>query len=367
MNLLRPRLIIITGALVIGAVAVSVYYFVAPVRKAVIEREMQIVSENFAIGDLNPSIESLEKILTQNLSNDDRVRILIALATLYSQQGSLNFDEKESAAKALLLLEEALRLNPNNSEAARVMGYAHEISEDYAAATAYYEMAIEFDLNNAMAYSNLGHAYDLQGDLMLAAQNYKHALLIQNDLDHALLNLARVYVRNNDMDDARMYAEQTVKFSKNNRFISEAYNVLGVISLRENKLSEAETSFENAIKADERLANNYVGLVQVRFAMIESNGPDADINQIIKNTELFIQEAVPLIEKALSLNPNLSVAYITKAKILQMSGDFVGALAAIQQGSSAVSKDITLGALEKQNMMISMKDYAKNYQNLIKK
>ncbi len=115
MNLLRPRLIIITGALVIGVVATSAYYFLAPVRKSVIEREMQVVSENFAIGDLNPSIESLEKILTQNLSNDDRVRVLIALATLYSQQGSLNFNEKESATKAILLLEEVYkRLSPRN-------------------------------------------------------------------------------------------------------------------------------------------------------------------------------------------------------------------------------------------------------------
>ncbi len=367
MNLLRPRLIIITGALIIGVVATSAYYFFAPVRKSVIEQEMEMVATNFAIGDLNPSIESLEKILTQNLSDDDRVRVLIALATLYSQQGSLNFTEEESAQKVITLTEEALRLSPNNSEAARVMGYAYEISEDYAAATAYYEMAIRFNLHNAMAYSNLGHTYDLQGDLMLAEQNYKHALLIQNDLDHALLNLARVYVRNNDMENARIYAEKTIEFSKNNRFISEAHNILGVISLRENKLDEAKSSFESAIKADERLANNYVGLAQVRFAMIESSGPDADINEIIKNIELFIQEATPLIEKALGLNPNLSVAYITKARILQLSGDFVGALAAIQQGSSVVSKDITLGALEKQNMTISMKDYAKNYQNLIKR
>lgn len=317
--------------------------------------------DTFNAGDINLSIAELEALLSKDLTSESRFDVLVALASAYAQKGSLEFKEIEYGTNAITILNQALEINSQNSNAYRVMGYAYEIMQNYPKAVENYETAIELNQNNAMAYSGLGHAYDLMGDTTKAEFNLKEAVRLDPTLDHALYNLAKINFAQQKFDDAETYANAVLKVSNNNRFFSEATSLLGLLKMREMKYREAVVLFEDALSKDDQLVHNYVFLADAKIFDFSSGGNIVDISNYEQKEATLFAETTGLIEKALAINPNYASTYLVKAKILGLSGKTTEVIPTLQQGLAVVERDITLGALEKESMKQRFAETITNY------
>lgn len=366
MNYFIMKRIAVSVIIVLLAVAgIYVYYTSSYVSTERVTDSLIEVESSFNVGSIDQSIETLEEMLRGSLSNENRARVLLALATLYTQQGSLSLDEHQAAQKAISLVQESLSLNGASAEAYRILGYAYEITEQYNLAEQYYMKSLEVDSRYAIAHSNLGHMYDLKGDWEKAQQYYASALTLEPELDHALLNSARLAIRLGDVSGASILAAKVTETSRNNRFMSEAYNILGIIALQQGAYSSAISSLEKGIAADASLAQNYVALAQAHLDSLQSIGDAVDFDQLLSARDSVVAKSTPLLTKALEINPQLASAYLLQARVLSMAGDMTSAQATLNQGLSVIDADITLGAKEKEAMRINMQDALINYKNTI--
>jgi len=307
-------------------------------------------SNLFNGGDVNVAASELEQLLTQNLGDAQKLEVLVSLASVYAQKGSLEFKEEEYGKKAISLVTQALEIDANNSDAYRVMAYAYEIMEQYSEATTNYQKAIQLDRNNAMAYSGLGHAYDLMGDVAKAKEALEEAVRLNPNLDHALYNLARIYFAERNAPLAQQYAEKTIAASENMRFASEATSLLGLLQMNVLEYGKAIVLFEKAISLDETLANNYALLADAKMLDFGKNIFSVGVSKLLERQTAVLAEVTALIDKALTINPSLSSAYLVQARIFALQDNFDATRTSLATGLSVIDSDITLSAGAKEKM-----------------
>jgi tetratricopeptide (TPR) repeat protein len=315
-------------------------------------------------GDVDVAASELEQLLTQNLGEAQKLEVLVSLASVYAQKGSLEFKEEEYGAKAVSLIKQALEIDPNNSDAYRVMAYAYEIMEQYQDAITNYQNAIRLNNQNAMAYSGLGHAYDLMGEAEKSKEALQEAVRLDPELDHSLYNLARIYFTEKNAMLARQYAEQTIAVSKNTRFISEATSLLGILHMNAMEYDKAISLFEKAITLDDTLANNYVLLADAKMLAFGQNIFSIGISKIIEKQTALLTEVTMLIDKALDINPSLSSAYLVQARIFALQDNFDATRNALNTGLAAVDADITLSVGAKEKMRDNFTTQIRVYSNV---
>lgn len=339
----------VLGLAAVAAVLLSYFVFKhESIDEIVLVDRINTAGESFNNGNVDLSIAELEDLLTKNISDTYRMDVLVALASAYAQKGSLEFKEMEYGNLAIMAVNQALVIDANNSNAYRVMAYAYEIMQDYEKAIPAYEKSVALDSNNAVAYSGLGHAYDLMGDVVKAEANYNKALTIDSKLDFASYNLAKLLYRLGKTDAAIARANDVIKTSANHRFVAEANLMMGLHHASQEKFAEAVAALTDANEADPRLANVYVALADVK--MTEISPGVAGVATYIQKKDLVLAEAIQLADTALTINPNLTSAYLTKAKALFFSGKIQESVAVLNSGKSVVQNDITLGVNEKKTL-----------------
>jgi tetratricopeptide (TPR) repeat protein len=302
-------------------------------------------TQNFDNGNLEQAI-----LDAQALASKNKIDGLLLLAASYAQKGSLEFKEAEYGLKAIETANQVLSLDANSSEAYRIIGYANEIMNKFDDALSAYKKAISLDPKNSLAYSNIGHAYNLLGDKTNAEANYLRALEIDNNSVHALYNLSRLYFMNGYYEKAKEYAEKVLSSSTNSRFLAEAYDLLGLIAANKNNFDLALKNFNLSISQDPSLALSYVHAANAKIEIVNAMFMSGNMEAFRKDKDQALAEANNLCDKAISLNPNLTVAYIGKAQILALSEKYAEALTVIKKAQEVVKTDITLGASEKEDV-----------------
>src|SRR5690606_24789492 len=91
----------------------------------------------------------------------------------YRRAGQYFGEEQGDLTKALLYLNKAYEMNPNDYDTNRLLGVATGISGNPQKALAYFLRAVELDPDNAGAWFNLGSAYGIMGNIEEA--NRAHA------------------------------------------------------------------------------------------------------------------------------------------------------------------------------------------------
>lgn len=306
--------------------------------------EKNNLENNFSNTNFDEAItygESLIEKYPEDISN------YILLANSYLQKGSITFNEIENADKAIEILEEAILIDSRNSEVYRVMGYAYEIKQDYKTAKNMYDTSIDIDSNNDVAYGARGHMYYLIGNDNLAEADLKKALEINPNNDKAIIDLAAIYFRSgNTVVDAEELILRAISISDNNNVKAEAFQVLGSLYFSKSEYQKAEAQFRQAIKFEERLAMAWVGLATSRIMLLETVSDES--------FDSSVREIVDSIETALTLNENLSRAYVAEALISGYLGDFVAEKEAYQKALDSIEKDITLSRNEKTELKIQV-------------
>jgi len=319
--------------IVVSVLGFLIWYFYTDT-----DRQLKKIAIDYYSGNLDVAIEKLEKIISKNHNSADAY---ILLATTYSEKGSVSFNEKEYALKAIEAIKKSLELKSDNSEAYRVLGYSYEIMENYEEAQANYLKAIELNSISSLAYSNLGHSYDLQGNLSKAEELYLKALSFDQYNFHALNNLARIYIRNNKPDDAEKVLKTSLEKNPDNRMNAEAYQMLAIIekSFRNNPEKSREY-LQTALSYDQGVPQIWVELGMNKMSDLPYLESKDDWDKGLLEVEDYIQ-------KALAINKNQTSAYLLSALLSSYKGEYIKAEEMRIKGLEVVDLDITLGQQEK--------------------
>ena len=139
--------------------------------------------------------------------------------------------------------------------------------------------ATQADAKNSDAFFVLGNVFNqsasLEADpahhqelLTKAITAYKTAILLKPDNDAAHTNLGTVYYQIGQFDAARSSAQAALKYKPND---ARTHYLLGTIYLQDDPskkpavLDQAQTEFDNAIKAEPDLGAAYIGLANVQM------------------------------------------------------------------------------------------------------
>jgi tetratricopeptide (TPR) repeat protein len=306
------------------------------------------VTDSFNNGDLNKAIDlSTESVK----SNSENISALIALSLSWAQKGSLEFNEKEYGQKALDYANQALDLDPNNVEANIALGYAKEIMGNYVGANEAYSKAISLDPNSVDAYLHRGHAYDLSGNLNKAEIDYVKASSIDSSNLDVAMNLGRLFLRQGRLKDAEAKFIKVSTFADNIRLKSEAFYDLSFIALNSTSTKAIDEAFKYAsssVSTDPTYPQAYVALGNVYKIKGDS------------------KTALELLNKALSMYPNLSYAIGLIADIYSKEKKVDMAITTYEQQKRAIAVDVGLMNNDRASMIVKADfneafTYAENY------
>ena len=344
-NFTKKQIII---SVVLVVVAILAYQF-APVKQDTKSQDINKIAIKFNSNDLNGAESIAKSILEKDPNN---ISALLALASTLAQRGSIEFKEKEYGDRAIKNAEKVLKIDSQNAEAYRIIGYANEIQENYNIAIKNYDKAISIDPEFALAYSQKGHVYDLSGDIGAAEWNYIKALTISPKLDHALLNMARVHFRRGEVLESNKALDALLSSTNNNRFKADAFQLKGLMTLSVGDFTKAESLFKKALSIDGNLTQALTGLAESRYYSLPSK-TSAEFENAIKNI-------LEPLGKAIEINSNSAVARIIMARTLKLVGNTEVAHKILNDALKSVDNDITLTALEKTEVRKTINKELKN-------
>ena len=298
----------------------------------------------FDNNDLDGAIAVTNNILSIN-PND--IQALLAKASALAQKGSLEFKEQEYGLQAIAVARQVLALDPKNSEAWRIIGYANEIIQNYPAAHDAYAQSLAINPKNALTISQEAHAYDLQGELAKAETGYRAALAIDPALDQAQMGLARVLLAQQNTDAALSIFRQVFSETSNVRLKAEAAYSAGNILGASNDKASALQFMEQATTIDPSYPLGWLGLGTQLFAEISDTSSGLTPNQ---RNDLWTK-SLDALEKAINLDPNQALASYQLGVELAAAGQKGDALKIFAAAKQAVPRDITLTASEKQQVL----------------
>jgi len=311
-----------------------------PATDTEIANTLSQAGDDFNNSNFEGAIKKAERVLRGDSKN---ISALLTLAFTWAQKGSLEFKEAEYGQKAIEIANEALSVDPENSEAHRIIGYANEIMEQYTEALDSYNKAIALNQNNANAFNGRGHAYDLMGEFDKAKADYLKALEINPDLEQALVNIGRIYVREGEDYKAIAVFKRVLNMTKNVRFQAEINSALGTVFSNQGENAEALSYFEKAVELDQTLVVAWVGIAREKFFSIAILKDEMEIVEIVES-------ALDDIGTALSIYPKQTSAYYWQGIILKTVGDTENAEQSFSKALEVVDSDISLMANDRQNM-----------------
>jgi len=295
----------------------------------------------------NDFVTALKQINAVLAKDPNNINALLAEATTLAQEASLRFQENIEAPQAIQIAQRVLELDPKNSEAWRIIGYANEIMQKYDDAHAAYAKAVELNQYNTLAISQDAHAYDLEGKLDKAEAGYRKALAINPVLDQANAGLARILLGKNDVNGALSLFVTVASSSPNARVRAEAAYSAGVIENAKGDSAASERYMRLATTVDPSYALGWVGVGTVEFqtAMATSSALTiAERNQHITTSMLDLQRAI-------SLNTQQSAAYIQLGAELIIIGKKEQGIQILNEVKNIIANDITLSAPGKESAL----------------
>ena len=199
--------------------------------------------------------------------NDTQIIRILGITSINIQ----NFIEAEKYFKKLLLFEK-------NADNYYTLGNIQKKNYKFHDAVISFENALKINPNFSEAHNNLGNTKKSLNKKDEAIYHYKKAISLKNENIAALINLSSILKENNNYDELLEVYEKILNLDPNN--IKTLYN-LGTAHLFLGNTSKAREYFENTIKIDPfniPSFRNYVSTLKID----ESNR----IFKIFKNMKL---------------------------------------------------------------------------------
>lgn len=260
----------------------------------------------------------------QNASQSERVEINTAIkrnekqftALQYTEQGATFYDKREYN-KAIEVLNKALEINPEYSNAWSWLGAVYNDLGDTGKAIECNNKAIEIDPKNALAWNNLGVSYSHIGDFDKSVEYYKKATQLDPNLMYSWGNLARAYTDAGNFSKAIEYAEKAISLNPKHAY---PWIALGETWKFKGDNEKALECFRKAVKLDPKnqLARTFLGDAYLA------------VNNQIKAAECFNQ-AGDLLRRQLETYPEDAMAWINLGTVYLSLQNYEDAIKCFQK------------------------------------
>jgi tetratricopeptide (TPR) repeat protein len=206
----------------------------------------------------------------------------------------------EDYAKAFVLYQRSLELDPQNATAYYKIAEIYLKSEDFEKATYNAQRAIKLDETNKFFYLLLAEIYTKQSNFAEAAATYEQMIQKCEKTNEYLFELAALYIYQDNIKSALdIYSRIEEKFGINEQ-----------VTAQKQKLYLKQSNLEKAIEEGQKLIDAYPG--ESRYVLMM-----ADI--LISNNQT--DRAIPYLEEILVNDPDNSRTLLILADIYRKSGD----------------------------------------------
>ena len=334
----------LTALVILLALAGGLWFYARTQAKNLVSLRIGTSINAFQNNDFATSIAQADQVLTQDPKNVDA---LLAKATTLAQEGSINFQETTYAPQAIAIAQQALAIDPQNSDAWRIIGYSYEIMQQYPQAHDAYAKSLALNPNNVATISQNAHAFDLQGDLTQAEAGYRKALSIEPNIDQANMGLGRILLSENKPQEALKYFTTAQQISGNVRTRAEAAYSVGMTNNILGNTAAVAPAMKQATTIDPTYSLGWVGLGDALFAQALATSSTLTLAQ----SNALITESIGDFQKAINLAPYQAAASVELGKRLIVLGNKKAGIQMLKEAATLVPNDITLSAPNKTGLL----------------
>ncbi|NDJ22485.1 tetratricopeptide repeat protein [Nostoc sp. B(2019)] len=276
------------------------------------------------------------------------------LNLFYIKMGDECFGKGEYV-NAITNYNQALQLNPNNTDLYYRRGLAHYQLGDYEGAIADYSQAIQINLHDAKSYNKRGLALYQLGRLEEAIDDYTQAIRINPNVAVAYKNRAEARSHIGDNQGAIEDYTQAIKINPDYADTSKSRGI-------SRYLLGYQPGFTQAIKINTQDANAYKNRGNARSDLGDYEGAIEDYTQAIQinpnyadayynrgNARFDLGDYEGAIEdytQAIQINPNYADSYYNRGNIRLEKGDKQGGIEDFQKAADIYRKEGKLEALK---------------------
>ena len=203
----------------------------------------------------------------------------------------LVYDAANRRNEAIASLKRAIQLNPGYVQAHYHLGRIYDASGDYEQARKFLKQAISLRPGYADAYNELGLSYCSSGQFDNAIGTFRQAVILEPDQARFHSNLGTTYYLAGRYDEAIACLSRAIDLKPD---LLVAHENLGVVYLKTAQYEQAIQQFQRAIELSKASNNLQAGLY---------NDLASSYAQLGK-----FKKAATLLNKALHINPNFTVA-----------------------------------------------------------
>ena len=257
----------------------------------------------------------------------DKYIVFSNLAIIYYMKNRID--------EMIMLLKEALRLNPNHPEVLTNLGVALQKQTDLPGAIELYKKALAIKPDFLNALLNLGNALLEQGELQATVDCYKQALTIDPKSLVALINVGTALAKQRELQAAIDYYKQALTIDPKSLVV---LNNLGNASKEQRKLQTAIKYYKQALAIDSKSLEtlNSLGIALMEQGKLQTAidyyrkalAIDSKSLQVLNNLGLALteqgelQEAIILYRKAIFLKEDYYDTHYNLSPVLLLSGDY---------------------------------------------
>jgi len=237
------------------------------------------------------------------------------------KKGELLMERDSADAKtAQKLYEKAIKLEPNFEDALFKLGKLYLARQEYENALATFDKLIAIDMNNARAYFYKGMAYKENNFKERAKEMFLKTVATDNTYYDAYMQLGELYA-DNDPKIADQFYENALRINPES---DETLYAAGFLAQKQGRFKDAYDYYKQALKFNNghKFAAYNSAFIDIKFENFENAAKTLDNILLLDNEfaaaytlraynherQNHIKEAIADYQKALTLNPNDSLA-----------------------------------------------------------
>ena len=208
-------------------------------------------------GDTETAINVAREALTKMVGTHDEVRARFTLAKLYLSTSALDQAEGQ--------LNEALRLEANNSQLWTLLGECLSIQKKKGAALEAYQRAAELEPGNPHRLYDVGNTYLTLDKPKEAIESLKQVIRLKHDYSGAHYELSLAYLSLKNYQEAEKSARAALRYDEDTEYNRASLGIaamenLGIALTKQGRFEEAEECFRRNL-SHVKLAYSNLGIM----------------------------------------------------------------------------------------------------------
>lgn len=281
---------------------------------------------------------------------------------------ALEYENMDRFDKAIEILDDALKRNPDNESLLYELAYCYEVMDRTEESLAYYKAFIDKYPYSFPAWYNVGNACQKLDRLEEAVEAYDYVLAIQDDFVPAYINKAHALFKMGKYREAIQVFEETYSLEQPQ---AQVFCYVGECFEKLNELDKAVFYYRKSIHADPVYPDAYIGMgvamglqgQHSQAVMFLKNAMELDPENV--DYKLFyvdgllhlnkLDEAKEMMEKLAVSHPDNEDVWLDYSNLFYTTGDYATALSVLNEGWSKNPGSTALGYRKVAYLMASGK------------